>query len=258
MPPQTRRIVIIGGFPRAGTRQFCNLVNHVPGCRIQGEMDPTSYKMLAQFVQTVDENYVGRRMEKGYAKRRNEAVIEAYRLFSKTSRNDKVDWGDLKVVGLKKPLIERSYQDTKALFGPSNRSVTHFYCLRNIYSNFNSLAGAFDYTIPHYKTRLSASISGLQKMVEDDFFDIRPLHLDGFVTSDGPQWVQEKLYAPIGLEQSREEASLAIEQTTGSNRTPDQKRRPGITASEAGELKSDKDFIAKIRWLEEYFDISLM
>jgi len=258
MEAQKPRIAIIGGFPRAGTRQFCNLVNLVPDCSIQGEMHTHAYNLFAEFVQEIDKTYEGRWMGEGYAERRAEAVLEAYRLFSKTNRNDGVDWNLLKVAGLKKPLAEIAHNQTKLLFGPSRRSITYFYCLRGIHSNFNSLAGAFDYTVPHYKKRISASISGLQEMTDDAFFDIRPLHLEGFINSDGAQWVHEKLFEPIGLNMTREETSDAIERTSGSNRTPDQKRRPGVTQEEVKALDSDKDFTEKVRWLEDFFSVSLL
>ncbi|KIC44990.1 hypothetical protein RA28_10820 [Ruegeria sp. ANG-S4] len=258
------KIVIIGGFPRAGTRQFCNLVNYVPGCNIQGEMDAGPYAHLAELVRETDRIHKGKTegggliARKNYFDRRTEAVFESYRLFSKSRKNTRPNWDEVTITGLKKPLVELSYRHTKALFQPSHESVLHFYCLRRVYPNFNSLAGAFDYTVSHYIKRLSESIVGLQEMAEDDFFEVRPLFLDEFIKSDGPAWVQKNLYDPMGVSMPREEIERAIEKTRGSNRTPDEKRRAGTTRREANALSLDEGFMDKIQWLEDYFKVSLL
>lgn len=257
-------IVVVGGFPRAGTRQFCNLINQIPSCYIQGEMDVRPYSLLADFVQEIDRIIEGKtsgyglRIKDAFQNRRNEAVLETYRLFSKTGKNVRPDWDELKVTGLKKPLVEVSHRQTKAIFEPSNESIVHFYCLRGIYSNFNSLAGAFGYTVPRYKQKISESISGLQEMVCDDFFEVKPLHLESFINSDGASWVQENLFNPIGINIPTEDVDKAIAKTRGANRTPDAKRRSGVTEEEMAELTSDKEFVENVRWLEQHFGISLL
>ena len=252
-------LVLIGGFPRAGTRHFCDVVNAVPGCEILGEMNAPVFHRMIDFVDGVDANHSGRWMERGYAARRLEAILETYRLFSKTNANRPVDWQAAKIVGFKKPFVEVSHEHTKRLFRPEAGSVVQFYCLRGIASNFNSLAGAFGYTTDSYKKRIGQSIDALRKMDADDFFRVHPLSLEGFVAAgDKVSWTRSNIFEPMGLSVPPAEIGAYLENIRNRNRTPSDKRRPGITETERTELFGDSRFVAKVEWLERRFGTDLL
>lgn len=253
------RIVLIGGLPRAGTRQFCDIVNAHPGCELYGEMGEDVFRAFTEFVTAVDGNHAGRWMEVGYRKRRLRAILEAYRLFSKTNQNRPPDRERLQVGGFKIPGLEIYHPQLKALFTPEVDRVTLFYCVRNIFANFNSLAGAFDFSVRRYLRRIHRSVSALKSIGSDPFFDIQPLYLDGFVAAaDKGSWAVERIFRPIGLELDAAECTPLLARVGNRNRTPDEKRRPGITAAEKTFLLASRQFVADVRWLEARFGLPLL
>jgi len=252
------RIVLIGGLPRTGTRQFCDIVNAHTACELHGEMDERVFRAFTDFVTAVDGNHAGRWMDVGYRKRRLGAILEAYRLFSKTNRNVPPDRERLEVGGFKIPGLEVHHAELEALFAPEVDRVTLFYCVRNIYANFNSLAGAFNFGVRRYVKRIHRSVTAVRAVVKDPFFDLRPLHLDGFVAAaDKGAWVVEHIFRPIGIELDVAEGNAMLARVGNRNRTPDEKRRPGITAAEKMLLLASRQFVGEVRWLENHFGLQL-
>ena len=250
---------MIGGFPRAGTRNFCDVVNASPVCKLEGEFENSAYTQLADLVDAIDRKYAGRWMEKGFQERRLTSILKTYSLFSKTRKCEEPDWDKLQVAGFKKPFIETLHGATRTLFEPEVSQLVQFYCVRNVFDTFNSLAGAFGYSVEQYNEGIRQSVDSLIALQKDAFFKFRPLSLDDYVASeDKPRWIKEHLFDVIGVATDIEECSAYLHTVTNRNRTPRGRRRAGITDREREQITRDKKFVESIDWLEQYFGVRLL
>ena len=186
--------------------------------------------------------------------------METYRAFCKDrSEPGPVAWEALRATGFKKPLVEADHASTRRIFGPSVGRIDQLYCLRDVHENFNSLAGAFGYTPDVYKRRIGQSIDGLRATADDPLFRYHPVHLNDFLAAeDRGAWAKARIFDPLGADLSLEESRVLIAATVQANRTPDARRRPGITEAERAEIAGDAAFVAKVRWLEDRFEVSLL
>lgn len=121
-------VVIIGGLPWAGTRQFADFMNGSELFDIRGEVYNDSFNSLASLFSACDKDHVGKWSEKNYRKWRHLSVLNSLAGISKGYNQPFSDDGVVK--GFKCPWIERSKGQIDILF--QDVSVDFFVCLRSL------------------------------------------------------------------------------------------------------------------------------
>jgi len=253
-------IVVIGGFPRSGTRQFADIMNGHPECTIQGEIESDSLRTLSKLVIDAD-SYLGKgRTQKAYIARRLRFVLETYRMVSKTSSEPLVwDFGKQNL-GFKKPYAEYFHKELDALFSPSVDRLKLFICVRNIEKNFLSLSGAFGYSIERFKKGIIDTNESLCAISKNNFFEVYPLHLDAFIEKSDDEkgnWLIQSVFSKLNLDIAPKNAAEIYLKTMNRNKTPAEKKRGPITDAEREKISGDRSFMKHVESIEARLGVTL-
>lgn len=253
------KLVIIGGFPRAGTRNFADIMNFHDEFIIQGEIHTNVLRAISELFQAADISHFGKRTERAYLNRRAAAALEIYRLMSKTN-SDPIEFDfSANFLGFKQPFIERQHKCLAAIFSRDHKECVFFFCLRNIFDNFLSLHSAFNYTTDKYARALRQSISALKEMEQSSFFRVHPLWLDDYIeTKRKADWLRLRVFEPVGICPSDEWLEECLGKTTNRNKTPPSQRKNDLSDKMRSDLIGNKDLVKGIRWLEGRFEAELL
>jgi hypothetical protein len=253
------KLVIIGGFPRSGTRQFTDIMNFHEDFTIQGEIHSNVLEAIARLFKAADKSHSGKRTERAFFSRRPTASLEVYRLVSKSNSEPlKYNYSG-KCLGFKQPLIESRHEILKIIFERDYKNCHFFVCLRNLYDNFLSLNSAFGWTIEKYIHSLKVSISALQVMDKDDFFILQPLCLDSYISSVNKEsWLRESIFHPLDISLSNEWLADCLKSTTNRNKTPENQRKHELDEFTRSTLLGDRELMEAVDWLETRFSANLL
>lgn len=252
-------LVIIGGFPRSGTRQFADIMNYHDEFIIQGEIHSKVFTKISELLTLADQLHYEKRTEKSFFERRSVVAYEMYRLLSKTNSQPLIYDYRKKFLGLKQPLIEAQFREIKNIFSKDHQNCNFYVCLRNMFDNFLSLNSAFDYDTKRYAIAINKSIVSLRAMDDDEFFSIYPLDLDNFIISeDKVSWIQQYIFEPLNFEASDEFAQSCLQNVGNRNKTPVEKRKHHLDKEFLKNLTQNKELKENARWLEERFSVDLL
>lgn len=212
--------MIVGGFPRAGTRQFTDILNKHSEIMIKGECYPTSFDMLANTFEQADIEHKGKWSEKSYIKNRLRSALNAYACISKGD-NQPFNFKDALVVGFKKPRIEIQYHSIEKLFNVAYPKIIFFYCVRNLKDNFLSANSTFNTSPEKFITQTNKSLIAINKIIKQSIYDSQVISLDEFIQhEDKGLWLSNNLFSklPIG-NLTKEQCQSFLDQSTNRNST---------------------------------------
>lgn len=253
------QLVIVGGFPRAGTRQFTDLLNQHDDIALQGEIHRPVFQAMSRMFRLADEHHTGTRTEKAYSKRRQMAALEIYRLMSKSNSQPKAFDYTMGFLGFKQPLIERDWKPIRRIYKPDHKVCHFFCCIRNMYDNYLSLHSAFDWDTARYKAAIGAGIEGLQQMMSDPFFKVNPLPLDDYVATEVKgDWVRRYLFEPLGISAEPEWFDTCVDRTRNRNKTPSEQRKATMHRADIEALLEAQDLVEAFEWMERTFSLDLL
>ncbi|MCC5976134.1 MAG: hypothetical protein JJT81_19075 [Rubellimicrobium sp.] len=253
------QLVIVGGFPRAGTRQFTDLLNQHDDIALQGEIHRPVFQAMSKMFRLADEHHAGTRTAKSYSGRRQMAALEIYRLMSKSNAQPKEFDYSMGFLGFKQPLIERDWKPIRRIFQPDHEDCHFFCCIRNMYDNYLSLHSAFDWDTLRYKAAIGAGIEGLQRMMADPFFKVHPLPLDDYIGSGQKgDWARRHLFDPLGISAGPDWYDGCVERTRNRNKTPPDQRKEAMDPADIEALLEARELTEAFEWMEQTFSLDLL
>ena len=212
-----RIFTIIGGMPRAGSRQFADILNASGQFNIFGEVYRSSFLALGDLFKVADREHSGTWSEKNYLRRRWDTVAACLCGISKGSQ-----WrDDVTFLGIKTPRIEAHYDVIDRLFLSNGASVQFFYCCRNLIENYCSMHSNFGTTPSAYKRILSKSIEGLKIIQLDPRIKTNFLSLDSFVAEENKaRWLLDRIFKNyFSLNVSEKQCADWLSMTSNRNST---------------------------------------
>jgi hypothetical protein len=215
---------VICGMPRCGTRQFADFLNKEDRACIQAEIKASLIPYIYDLLMKADSEYESGKQQKHFLKKRYEAIVELFSLFSKGARAVKPS---ASLHGFKTPNAEFYYEALCAMILPSFERLVFFYCIRNIKDCFLSLSAMpwFNRTPEQFISRYLKSLKTAIKIhkktkKENSKTSIGILHLDDFIgAEDKASWLISKLYAPVEIDLPLARATTYIETTGNRNST---------------------------------------
>lgn len=252
-------ICIVGGFPRAGTRQFTDILNKHGRVSIKGEFYPKVIRSLLSTFRVADEVNSSRWTNENYNKWRMVSALNAYAAFSKGS-NSPFDFQGLEVAGFKCPRAEVFFSDIKQLIG--FEKVVFFYCVRNVEDNFLSENSTFGVTVEDYVSKSIESMrSGLDISQYADV-EFKVLSLDSYLAStDKSSWVVENIFSNFNsLNIDISEVRGVVEKVENTNATVrhGKVRRQKLTREEYEYIYTSSDFLRLAEIFEKKYEIELL
>lgn len=194
------KTLIVGGFPRAGTRQFADILNSSGYACLQGEVSRPAYAALANFIEVTSRGHRNEKRKNAFDQRRLPLILDNIRAISKVNK-EPIAWNfAVPFLGFKCPHIEIYKVSTDSLFQCENSDITFMACLRNFKQNFLSLKSMFEWDIDRYINKTTASISALIEMQNDPHYNFIPLSLDEFIASqEKGDWISKHMFDPLGV-----------------------------------------------------------
>lgn len=250
------RLILVGGFPRSGSRQFTDILNAHPEISLQGEIYSETYRALGRLVEASSTEHAGKWSERKFLPRRKPWIIES--LCTHMKGMPKPVGPDTRFVGLKQPYLETLWKSTLEIFSRDWESCDFFFCTRNIHDNFLSLNSAFDYSAQHYTKKMIYSARGLGSLLDNSFFRVHPISLDGYIASENKSdWLADNLFRPLELSVSAEEAEEMIAGTQNRNQTPAAKRKREIAEDDRIFLAGNDDLKNAVQFIEDKMGLKL-
>lgn len=216
--------VILCGMPRCGTRQFADLLDRDDRVCLQGEIKQSMILPIYELVKAADAGYVDGTQLKYYQKKRALAVAELFSFFSKANRSVKPE---ASIHGFKTPNIEFLHEMLSAIFLPSTDRLNYLYCIRNIKDCYLSLISMvwFKSTLELFIARYIRSLKTAVDLNNISKLDgskiaVGILNLDGYIEAkDKADWVISRIYSPLGVDITKEQAIEIVATTENRNAT---------------------------------------
>lgn len=229
-------VCIVGGFPRAGTRQFTDVLNEHPDIWIHGEIPRGTLRKVGELFAQAQQDHTGHWSGRFFEARRARAALTTIAAVGKGKRA-KLDVKKA-VVGFKTPWVELEYATLSSLF--RGERSTFFYCVRNLRDNYLSARAVLKKSPENYLTRARQSLGTALEMMEDPDFDVHVLSLDDFLNGgDAGAWLANKLFRGLPVEEpSIRRAARYLANTTNRNASVRKlgKERPKTLAPEVRTL----------------------
>lgn len=264
------RLCIIGGLPRAGTRNLADLCNAHPEIRIHGEI--RMREGLAGIQESLEmlEKYhrdSGRSYDKFMAERAG-IVMALYAMYSKAP-GAAFGQSDLKsgVVGFKSPRIFNQWKRLVKLFGDFEAPRVAFFCCRNIDENYLS-----HHTLG-WKTDPKSYLENLRNWLRHALefgewargsrrgWEILPVHLNEYIASeDKGSWLVDRVYRHLVSGVTAEKAESYIAGTRNRNatlRAAGKPRREQLTDDERRAFEKAGETHALVRQLNELMGVDV-
>lgn len=252
-------VAIIGGFPRAGTRQFTDILNAHPKVEIKGECFPKVLTLTAGLFKSADFKHAGRWGEDKYKEWRLRSALNAYAGLSKGS-NSPYNFGKLDVVGFKSPRVEVVYEDIASLF--HENEIKFFYCVRSCEENYLSENSTFGVSVEDYISSTVKSLESFFRMREDKRFSCTAISLDDFLLSpDRASYIENFLFGPLErVSLSKEEVLTFVESTKNINATvaSGKVRRQKLTKEESLALNGNVELGLLAKKFEELARVRIL
>lgn len=233
----------IGGFPRAGTRQFADIMNQHESVEIKGELYPNSFELAGKMLLQADKDHGTRWSAAQYHSNRLASALNIVAAISKGS--NRPFSRTTTVAGFKCPRIERQKSIVDALFAQAvSRPIQFFFCVRDLVEDYLSVNSNFNTPAEVFIQDTIGSIESFLRLLDDERYDVHVLNLDGFVGSHNKgQWLKINLFDPLpGVTVSADEAFAFFAATTNRNSTSAVgRRRKSKIDPEAAALINDHD-----------------
>lgn len=190
---------IIGGFPRAGTRQYTDILNRHPGAQIKGEVfSNKSFKMVGDLLLQADLDHSNRWSSEKYQSARYKT---AWNLVAGVSKGSNEPFSfESTVIGFKCPRIEIAKATLDIILKGDQRRVQFYFCARQIIENYLSLNSTFGLTAEKFVAHTNRSLKFFSDLKEDSRYNCEVLVLDEFIgleLSDKGTWINENLFKPL-------------------------------------------------------------
>ncbi|SDI96726.1 hypothetical protein SAMN04487867_11920 [Vreelandella titanicae] len=215
-----RQFCFIGGLPRAGTRQFTDVINAHSACLIQGEFYPNSLKLVGKLLQQADVDHKGKYFDSTYQRHR---TLGAMNMLSMISKSRYYDFDNsLSVVGFKSPRLELHKKTLDIIFKFYESEVVFFYCVRNLFDNYLSLNSMFNVPVERFIYQTKLSLEGYFQLCLDKKYHVQLLDLDDFIGADNKKyWLFSHIFdsALKGLGVNAEQCAEYYEETINRNST---------------------------------------
>lgn len=190
------QICIIGGFPRAGTRQFTDILNVHPEIAIKGEVYRKSFRLAGDLFAQADKDHHGNWSDKTHQRIRELAALDVVAAISKGNTGSFSP--DTVVRGFKSPRIETQKATLDLLFGLGRRKIVFFYCVRNVVANYLSVNAMWGSGFERWKSQTLKSLRAFGKMQHDRKYAVTVLQFDVFAgTEDKGPWIKRELFDRI-------------------------------------------------------------
>jgi hypothetical protein len=187
------KVCIIGGFPRAGTRQFTDIMNEDNNISIRGEVHYRSFRALSKVFQFADMEHDGKWSFKEYSKNRTLSVLNGIAGINK-GFNTPFD-SSKHYLGFKSPRIEVRKKILDSLF---KTKIHFFFCARNIIDNYLSNYSVFNTTPRKFIQQTVNSINKFIEICKDDKYDENILYLDDFIESKNKGiWLKNNIFSKL-------------------------------------------------------------
>ena len=192
-------VCIVGGFPRAGTRQFTDVLNAHPDVRVHGEIPRGTLRKVGELFVQADADYSGRWSRQFFERRRARAALVTIAALGKGKpRGPRLDVKKA-VVGFKTPWVELDHTTLRLLF--RGERPTFYYCVRNLRDNFLSARAVLNKSPENYLGRTRQSLATALHLMDDPDFDLRVLSLDDFLgCEDAGTWLATNLFGALPID----------------------------------------------------------
>ncbi|MDR5860829.1 hypothetical protein FZZ93_15215 [Halomonas eurihalina] len=252
-------ICIIGGFPRAGTRQFTDILNNHDNASIKGEFYPKVISSLLNVFQIADKINAGRWTGDNYRKWRMMSALNAYAAFSKGS-NSPFDFQGLKVAGFKCPRAENNFLEIKEVIGFER--VVFFYCVRNVKESFLSENSSFGVSVEDYVSKTTESMRSGLAVSENENVDFQVLSLDEFLCAhDKTSWVIDNMlskFRELSFDEHDVRNILGKVENTNATERHGKKRRTRMTREECEFFNESSEFLRLAKLFEDKYKIKVL
>lgn len=255
------KVCIIGGMPRAGTRQFTDILNKLDRVHIKGEVYRQSFNEACSLVSKANRDHAGRWSEPSYLKARLKTVLNIIAGISKGS-NTPFAFDGLEIVGFKCPRIEIDKDTIDCLFRNDVERLYFFYCIRNIKDNYLSEKSNFSVSIERYVDRTVLSIRKLLEIHGDRVYKLQLLNLDDFISmKEKTLFIQNTIFQFLGdLDIEDNHCEELYKATTNRNATKNvgKQRLTTLTDREKEFFASHRGLNETLRLFEDKFNVRLL
>lgn len=243
--------LLVGGFPRAGTRQTTDILNLHPKVQLQGEIPAKIVSSVAKLVNQVDVAHEGTQYDASYQKRRQEFIFDMLRHVCKSKPLAPAwDWGRPHL-GFKKPYLESEKRSLEMLFGRMGR-IRFVFCLRDVGENYLSMSSAFGTEAEQHARRTVRALRYWHRLVNDSAYTVVPMYLSDFVSaSDRGEWVAQNLFEPLEIDVTIDQARAMVTKTKNKNKTPDELRRREISDEDRAKLRDFPNLLDELARFEK-------
>lgn len=205
-------IVIIGGFPRSGTRSYADALNLMPGVDIRGEVHRAALPPLSNWLQLNDSAHKELGLKNEYVKHRWLTGLNAI-VGTGRGGNSPFSMSNMinDVVGFKCPTIEIRLKNLERVFKPQfnpfdGKRIPFFFCSRRLdqvylsRSNMTSKKRGEALSIDAFIKESIEQLKSLEVMEGSQVFEPHILNLDEFSSSKSKLvWFQNNVVNNVGL-----------------------------------------------------------
>ncbi len=210
----------MGGFPRAGTRQFADILNKSNLFHLKGEVYNRSFRRLKDLLEQGDMDHKGRWSEESYFKYRTISAFQMGAAISKGSNASFSVTNAQQIIGFKSPRIERHKGILDTMVAYESKPILFYYCVRNIQENFLSLKSTFGVTVEDFVKDTIESLEMYFVLLQDEKYDVKLLNLDGFIKDENKgNWIKNNIFSNVISQLDDDECEGMLKKTTNRNAT---------------------------------------
>lgn len=245
-------IVIIGGFPRSGTRSYADALNLIPNVDIRGEIHRAALPPLSNWLQLNDKAHKNLGMKDEYVKYRWLTGLNAIVGTGRGGNSPfSIDRMMNNVVGFKCPMIEIRVKNLERVFKPQfnpfgGKKIPFFFCSRRLdqvylsRSNMTSKKRGEALSIDSFIDDSIEQLEALDTMKNSQVFEPHVLNLDEFTSSLSKlSWVEDNILSHVGVS-GKSYSSLNDDMFVNNNST-------SSVFGEARKVLLDKGALEKFR-----------
>lgn len=266
-------IVIIGGFPRSGTRSYADALNLIPNVDIRGEIHRAALPPLSNWLQLNDKAHKNLGMKEEYI---NHRWLTGLNAIVGTGRGGNspfsIDQMLNNVVGFKCPVIEVRMKNLERVFKPlfnpfDDHKIPFFFCARRLDQVYLSRANmtkkkrGVTLDVDGFIKETIDQISALILMKYSKVFIPHVLQLEYFTScSDRVDWLSNNIFSHLGLVRS-DFKDLSDEMLLNNNSTNNvfgASRNSELQENLASRIKGNSDLVALCKEFEESYSFDLL
>lgn len=253
-------IIIVGGFPRAGTRQFTDILNGPSQINIKGECFPQVIKKLSEVYALASHRHSGHWSDEQFQNWRLRSVLNSCAGLSKGS-NAPYDFKNLVGAGFKSPRVELISESLETLF-LGNKRIKFFYCVRKVTDNFLSENSTFNISVEDYIDATKHSLKAFFKMSRNANFDCTVLSLDDFINGgEYAEFAMANIFSHLdSLRVNYNECVTYVQKTKNINATKNtgKVRRKVLKEDERLALAGDNELNQLGQTLKQLYGVEIL